>query len=315
MTETSDVIAVGLIVADFVGAPIPVFPEAGTLATTASITPSIGGCSANTSADLAKLGVSVSLVGRVGDDFFGDFVCRSLESAGVNCQHIARSTTQQTAATLVVNVQGEDRRFIHAVGANTELTGAEVSDELLDQAKVICVGGFGLNPALSGEQVRQRFQRAREHNVVTMLDVVLDDPEECLRMAKTALPETDFFLPNSDEARLMTGIKDAHDQADYFLELGAKNVVITCGELGAILKSQDGTSIERPAFQVTQVDGTGGGDAFVAGFIYGLLKGVSLAACLKYGSAMGASCVRAAGATTGVFNAADLEAFVAREPD
>lgn len=315
MSETSDVIAVGLIVADFVGAPIAEFPQAGTLATTESITPSIGGCSANTSTDLAKLGVPVSLVGRVGDDFFGDFVCRSLEQAGVNCQHVVRSTTQQTAATLVVNVQGQDRRFIHAVGANTELTGAEVTDELLSQAKVLCVGGFGLNPALSGEHVRERFQQARKHDVITMLDVVLDDPQDCLKMAEVALPETDFFLPNSDEARLMTGLEDVEAQADFFLERGARNVVITCGGAGAILKSQDGKLLKRPAFDVAQVDGTGGGDAFVAGFIYGLLKQVSLADCLKYGSAMGASCVRAAGATTGVFDAAELEAFVSLEKD
>ena len=132
-------------------------------------------------------------------------------------------------------------------------------------------------------------------------------------MAELALPETDFFMPNADEARLMTGLEDVQDQADFFLERGAKNVVITCGSAGVLLKSSDGTTLERPAFEVTQVDGTGGGDAFVAGFIYGLLKQVSLSDCLRYGSAMGASCVRAAGATTGVFDAAELETFVATE--
>ena len=62
------------------------------------------------------------------------------------------------------------------------------------------------------------------------------------------------------------------------------------------------------------VDGTGGGDAFDAGFVYGLLKGLETEECLRYATALGASCVRAVGTTTGVFTREECEEFMGRHP-
>ena len=309
-----DVICVGLIVADHVCAPIESLPRPGGIVLTPHLTLTIGGCAANVGVDLAKLGIPVSLVGCVGDDGFGRFVREQLELSGVDCRHVTVSSTSQTATTMVVNVKGEDRRFIHVVGANTELTGQEISDELLAGAKVLYVGGFGLNPELSGTHIAERFASARRFGVMTILDVVLDDPEIGMQMVRDVLPETDLFLPNRDEATLLTGRDDPLAQAEQFLDDGAQTVVITQGEQGAVFKDQAGRTIEVPAFPCQQVDGTGGGDAFVAGYIHGLLQQSPIEKCLAYGSAMGASCVRSAGATTGVFDAEELEEFVREHP-
>ena len=65
---------------------------------------------------------------------------------------------------------------------------------------------------------------------------------------------------------------------------------------------------------VEAVDSTGTGDAFVAGFLYGRIQGHPILKCLEYGAAMGASCVRSLGASTGVFTAPELEAFVTSHP-
>ena len=73
-------------------------------------------------------------------------------------------------------------------------------------------------------------------------------------------------------------------------------------------------ALTAAAYPVDCVDGTGGGDAFVAGYLYGLLQAASIGDCLAYGSAMGASCVRSMGATTGVYNRAELERFVRDHP-
>jgi sugar/nucleoside kinase (ribokinase family) len=67
-------------------------------------------------------------------------------------------------------------------------------------------------------------------------------------------------------------------------------------------------------YRVPILDATGTGDAFLAGFVYGLKQGVDVPMRIKYGAALGASCVRAIGATTGVFTAAELEDYVRREP-
>jgi sugar/nucleoside kinase (ribokinase family) len=215
---------------------------------------------------------------------------------------------------LIVNVKGEDRRFIHAVGANADFTATEIPPPAIKAAKVIAVGGFGLNPALSGSNVASLFRSARQSGAATVLDVVIGDVAPVHAMLADALPETDVFLPNHDEAQLLTGLDDPWRQAEHFRRLGARTVVITAGRDGAYALGPD-ERIHLPAFEVEQVDGTGSGDAFVAGFILGLLEKAGLKQSLQFGAAMGASSVQAVGATTGVFNREQLREFLAQKGD
>lgn len=304
-----DILCAGLVVADFVGAPVAAMPPSGGIVTTPRIELTIGGSAANVAVDVAKLGLRGGIAALIGDDPLGQFVRDSLQRERVNCDHLAVTASAQTASTLIVNVQGEDRRFIHAVGANAEFTGETLTREVLREFRILCVGGFGLNPQLSGAHVRRVFRIARELGVTTVLDVVISDPAPAWEMLQEVLPETDLFLPNQDEGRLILGLDDPQEQARRFSSAGAKTVIVTRGSRGSILF--DGHQMwEATAFPVDQVDGTGGGDAFVAGYVYGLLKSASPTACLAYGAAMGASCVRAAGATTSVFRREELEEYV-----
>lgn len=304
-----DILCAGLVVADFVGAPVTAMPNSGCLVKTPRIEMAIGGCAANTSVDLAKLDLQVGIVGLVGQDAMGEFVRDSFERERVRCDFLGTSSTAQTSATLIVNVQGEDRRFIHAVGANAEFTGETLTREVMGQCRILCVGGFVLNPKLSGANVRRAFQTAHELRVKTVLDVVISDPAPAWKMLEEVLPETDLFLPNQDEGRMILGVDDPYEQARRFHAAGANTVIVTRGAKGSILF--DGRDMwEAAAFPVEQVDGTGGGDAFVAGYLYGMLKQAPSTECLAYGAAMGASCVRAAGATTSVFRREELEAYV-----
>jgi sugar/nucleoside kinase (ribokinase family) len=308
-----DVLCAGLIVADFVSAPIAGIPAAGELAMTDRIDLTIGGCASNVAVNLAKLGLRSCVAGRVGDDVFGRYVCAALEAQGARCDQVSVSQTAPTASTMIVNVQGEDRRFIHAAGANAEFTGREIAPSAVARSRVLYVGGFALNAALGGPSVADLFRAARDQGVVTVLDVVIGDPALAWPMLEPVLPLTDLFLPNHDEGRLITGLSDPPAQARRFRDAGAGTVVITCGPHGAWLVNAGG-GMRIGAHHVLQVDATGGGDAFVAGYLYGLLKGCAEEACLRYGSAMGASCVRSMGATTGVFTAPELEEYVASHP-
>jgi sugar/nucleoside kinase (ribokinase family) len=130
-------------------------------------------------------------------------------------------------------------------------------------------------------------------------------------MQEPVLPLTDLFLPNTDEARIITGQNEPLAQARHFRDAGAGTVIITCGRAGAWLVNREST-LHIPAHDVVQVDPTGGGDAFVAGYLFGVLNQAPVEDCLRYGAALGASCVQCAGATTGVFRAAELAEFVTR---
>jgi sugar/nucleoside kinase (ribokinase family) len=312
--QPSQVLCTGLIVADHVAAPIPALPVSGGLVSTARTQLTIGGCGANVAVNLAKLGVSAELVGCVGDDVLGRFVADELQSAGVRCDRLVFSTTTQTATTLVVNVEGEDRRFIHAPGANTELTGREITDAILADCRIVYVGGIGMNPALSGENVAAMFSSARKLGVRTVLDVVVCDPSGMNEMLALVLPVTDVFLPNTDEARLVTGLTDPLDQVRHFRRQGADLVIVTGGKTGAVVQQGDRLPILSRAYEVPQIDGTGGGDAFAAGLILGLLENADIETCLRYGAAMGARCVQFPGATTGTPTREQLLEFIQQHP-
>jgi sugar/nucleoside kinase (ribokinase family) len=145
--------------------------------------------------------------------------------------------------------------------------------------------------------------------VKTVLDIVLPGPGDHWPKLAQVLAETDFFLPNQDEAEALTGRRDPLAQADRFAEAGAGAVVITCGAAGSVVVA-GGERLRAPAFQVEYQGGTGAGDAFDAGFIAGLLLGEDLAGCLRWGSAIGASCVRSISATDGVFNRGEAVRFL-----
>lgn len=306
-----DCLCAGIIVADYVCAPVDAVPAAGGLTMTDAITLAIGGCASNVATDLAKIGRRAAVIGRVGIDMPGRFVREELAAAGVETRWIVETPDRQTSGTLVINVRNEDRRFIHAFGANAAFDGSEIPSELIRQARVLYVGGFFLMPALTADRVAELFRQARDSRVPTVLDVVIPDPTGCWPQLKKVLPWTDVFLPNTDEARQLTGLVEPLAQARAFREAGAKTVVVTCGGEGAILATESAV-LKAGWFPVEFVDGTGSGDAFAAGYISGLLDGCSAERCLEIGSALGASCVRRAGATTGVFTRTELDQFLAR---
>jgi sugar/nucleoside kinase (ribokinase family) len=112
---------------------------------------------------------------------------------------------------------------------------------------------------------------------------------------------------------LITGEADPVRQAEAFRRLGADTVVITLGGDGAVLVSAE-ARLRAGVYSVPFVDGSGGGDAFDAGYIYGLLHNLDAEGCLRVASALGASCVRAIGTTPGVFTRPECEAFMRQHP-
>jgi sugar/nucleoside kinase (ribokinase family) len=308
-----DCLCLGIVVADHVCEPISHLPQAGELVLTSRTHLSIGGCAANVAVDLVRLGRRAAVVGRVGDDAFGRIVIDALRSVGVEVAHVASLPDEATSTSMIINVRGEDRRFIHSPGANARLDGNEISPELLEQTRAVYVGGYALSDQPTPERIAALFRAARELGVKTVLDVVVPQGKDCWPFLEPVLPSTDVFLPNDHEARSITQLADPAGQAAAFRQAGAQTVVITCGGRGSVIASANGI-FRAAAFPVDFVDGTGSGDAFAAGYIHALLEGCDTSECVRVGSALGASCVRATGATTGVFNADELSEFLSSHP-
>ncbi len=307
------VISAGVVVADHLSTPISHVPAPGELVPADDLVLNIGGCASNAAVVLAKLGVRSKVCGRVGDDAFGRFIADTLREHGVEASSLKVDPTRATSQSLVINVEGQDRRFIHSFGANHGFEASDL-DPLLDPGpssppKVLYLGGFFVLPGLDPDQLAERFERARARGTLVVLDVVTPGPGEYLGPIRRLLPHVDVFLPNTDEATLILGDPDPVRQALAFRDMGARRVVVTRGDQGAIVVSES-LRVRFGTYSVPYVDGTGGGDAFDAGYIAGLVDGLSELECLTLASALGASCVRSVGTTAGTFDRPQADAFI-----
>ena len=304
-----DCLCAGILFADVACAPVPRLPKAGELVPTERMQLGLGGCASNTGLDLTRLGYRVGVSGCVGDDPFGRVIIEALAEGGVDATGIHRVPEVGSASSMIINVRGQDRRFISTPAACTKFTVPHIPADWVRQAKVIYVGGYLMMPGLETDEMVDLFRTARAAGTKTILDVVLyGEPRYWERLAPL-LRETDIFMPNDDEAALITGLQNPLQQAERFREAGARTVVITQGDKGTLLVA-DKLRLRAGVYPIEFVGGTGSGDAFDAGYIAGLLAGEDPAGCLRWGSALGASAVRAIGATEGVFNRAEAEAFM-----
>ena len=108
----------GILVADTFAGPLKALPGEGQLITLDSMLTTIGGCAANVACDLTKQAISVGVAGCVGDDPSAEIVRGELEARGVDCQQVKTMGECPTSQTVVIVVEGQDRRFIHVFGAN-----------------------------------------------------------------------------------------------------------------------------------------------------------------------------------------------------
>ena len=308
-----DCLCLGGVCADLVCQPIPALPAQGQLVETDGIELSLGGCAANTAFNLARLDVSTGIAACIGQDCFGTFIRQTFEATGVNTTGLVHAPDASSASAAVINVRGEDRRFIAHAGANRLLSPALIPEGLMESAAVLYIGGFLMLDGLEGPDMLKRLAQARSAGTRIVLDVVQVADANAMARLSAILPYVDVFLPNKDEAAELTGCRHPWEQADAFRAAGAHTVVITSGQRGAHLVS-DNTRLHIGAYSTDVVGSTGAGDAFNAGFIAALLEDQDLPTCLRWGSALGASCVRSSSATGSVFSRVEALQFMASHP-
>ncbi|MDD2763755.1 MAG: carbohydrate kinase family protein [Opitutaceae bacterium] len=285
-------------------------PREGQLLAIEAMPVKAGGCAANVAIDLAKQGLAVDVVGCLGRDPSADVILACLGEHNVGCAQVVRVDRHPTSKTTILLVAGEDRRYIHVFGANRAFTIRHIKRDWLKSLNVFYLGGLCALPGIEMAELQELLEFCRRQKITTVVDVVVPQSWTGIEALKPLLPHIDYFLPNNDEARLITGRTDTLDQLRAFRTAGANTVVITQGKAGAIA-TKGGEYWQCGVFPITSVDPSGSGDAFSAGIITGILRGLDMPQILRYASALGASATRAIGTTDGVFTAVEAEAFVA----
>ena len=304
------ILCIGDMVADIFSSPLERFPEPGQLGLTDEIAVYPGGNALNTAIALSRMGEQVAIAGSVGDDALGSLLLNQLQSLGLDVSGVHLEPQGQTASTFIFRIQGEDRRFIHALGVAAEFSGEHVSMDLLPDNGIVLVGGYLKLGAWNDEGLIKLLYEARQRNCRIVFNVCIAqgssvDPSRCLRL----LEHVDVFVPNEDEARIITGETTLAGQAKALRQAGAHTVVITRGQQG--LFADDGVqTIEMGVFRVPMVDPSGCGDCFTAGIVAAQGRDWDMLRTLKFASAVGALGATALGCTNGVPSFAEVEQFI-----
>jgi sugar/nucleoside kinase (ribokinase family) len=294
-----DVLCVGIAVADILGKPIDFFPEKGKLILIDEIILNTGGCAVNTGIALAKLDARVGIIARVGNDGFGDFIISQLKKYGIDVNGIKRDEKLKTSATIVAISNEGERSFWHYLGANSNLSLEDISEEFLLRTKILHIAGTNVLPSLDGKPTAILLEKAKNFGLITSVDTVWDAKGRWLKNIEEALQYIDYFLPSLEEAKAITKKENPEDIANFFVKRGVKNVAIKMGEKGSYVT--DGkNSYYIPIFPVEVKDTTGAGDAFSAGFLKGVLLGWDIERCGLLGNLLGAFCIKEIGASAGI---------------
>lgn len=313
--KSSQIGCAGILVEDIFCGPLAGLPAEGSLTAVSSLPTFPGGCAANVAIDLIKQGAQVDILGCVGDDGGAAILSSCFQKYGIRVDQLHVSRTLPTSRTVILLIEGQDRRYIHVFGANAELAAAHFRTEWLRTLGLLYVGGVFVLPGLGCTALAEVLGRCRELGVKTVVDVIV--PENCAPANEPGLAamlaQVDYFLPNDGEAQRMTGESEPERQVAALLQLGARNVVVTQGEAG-VTAAIGGRLWQAGAYRLAGVDPSGAGDAFASGLIIGIQQGWPVARMLAYASAVGASATRQVGTTESVFNHQEAMAYIEQHP-
>jgi sugar/nucleoside kinase (ribokinase family) len=273
------------------GDVMPAFGQAEQLVDDARMV--VGGSGAIMACGAARLGVRTAFVGAIGDDAFGRFMLDALAEHGVDTSGCVVTPAHPTGISVVLS-RGDDRAILTSTGAMTALRANDVDDALLAHARHVHVSSFFLLRDLAAE-LRGLFERTHSAGATTSLDPNWDPSGGWDGGLLELLRLTDVFLPNSAEARALTGIDDVDIAAETLAEHGAV-VAVKFGQGGGLAIAGDEV-VRSGSIPIDVVDTTGAGDSFDAGFLAGRLSGWPLDRCLSLAVVCGSLSTRAVGGT------------------
>lgn len=237
----------------------PRFPRPGETISGGDLHVFPGGKGANQAVAASRLGASVSMLGRVGRDNFGDFLLETLQADNVDTRLVQRDDASTGAAVIVVDADGQNS-IVVSPGANGNLSASDVETASFPTFDLLL-----LQLEIPTPTVLRAAQLAKQNGVRVILN-----PAPAKEIPDELIALTDFLIPNETELSLLSGmevsdIPSADAAARKLLGRGAQHVIVTLGSRGALIVDRY-TSKQVDTYTVDVVDTTAAGDAFIGGF-------------------------------------------------
>ena len=292
-----DVVGVGRNCVDYL-AVLPTFPEPDSKVPMKELKMVGGGQATTALVALSRLGLKTAYVGVVGDDPGGRLVLDGLRREGVDVANVVVAGNCSTPAALIfVDESAGTRTIAYQPTPPDRLTPGMVKLEMLLSARCLMIDPheteFGLKiiPLVKARGIP-----------------IIYDAEHMAEGFYEMLAAADYIIGSEDVIQTLEAVTP-EEALKRLLSFGARAAVITLGAKGSIALTANGL-IRCPAYRIEVVDTTAAGDAFHAGFAYGILKGWELKKILTFSNAMGALVCRALGGRESLPSLGDVYEFL-----
>jgi 2-dehydro-3-deoxygluconokinase len=276
--------------------------EDGELRIGMPLTLRFAGAESNFAVGLARLGIDVAWVSRLGRDEFGDMIEAGLATEGVDLRWVRRDDAP-TGLFLKWRSGGRGGVVYRRAGsAASRLAPGDVPDEALEGVRLVHLTGITMAISESArELVLDVARRAKDRGAIVLFDpnfrpALPDTPEAAAARQRAVLPFVDWYLCGEGEAELLW--PDGEIPVPSVRRVGARGAIV------------DGVEVPPPR-TATVVDEVGAGDAFAAGFAYGLLQGWAPAECARAGNVIAAGALAGTGDWETLPRLADVRADLA----
>jgi ribokinase len=265
-------------------------------------TEACGGSAANTVVGLARLGCKTGFIGKVANDREGKLQIDCFSNEGVDISGIIQAKQGKSGSVLgFVDKKGARALYINS-GVNDSIEPRELKWDYVSQTKFLHLSSF------VGEK-SFRTQKKLLGSLPSDIKISFDPGSVYAQKGFVAIEpiirSSHVLMPNAFELELLTGEADYCKGADLMIEVGVKIVAVKLGSKGCyVTDGRERLRIEP--FKVKVVDTTGAGDAFCAGFLYGLINNKSLSECGRLGNFVASRCIMQMGARTSLPYAKDL---------
>jgi ribokinase len=265
-----------------------------------------GGKGANQAVAAARLGGKVTMVGKLGEDPFGDDMLQAMEDESINTKHILRDEEKSTGVgSVTIDDQGNNR-IVVVPGANLMYSVKDLFriEHLIKASDILM-----LQLEMDIGMIEQAVEIAHIHRVPVILN-----PAPAQKLKDDTLKKVTYITPNETESEILTGIKvkgieDAKAAGKVLLEKGVQNVVITLADKGAVLINSSEV-LHVPGYPVEPIDTVAAGDAFNGALAFELTRDTPLAEAVRIANVAGALAVTKEGAIPSLPYSFDIEAFL-----
>ncbi len=265
-----------------------------------------GGKGANQADAIAKLGGRVTMIGRVGDDQFGESLINALKKDGVETSEVRITERISTGiATIVVNGEG-DNSIIVVPGANFKLTSQDIDEtDAIIKASSMVIAQL----EVPIETIKYAFKKAKAYGIYTLLN-----PAPARKLDEELLAMTDLLVPNETELEILSEKsleteEDIIHAAKELMQKGVKEMIVTLGSSGCLHINKAGSK-HYAAERVEAVDTTAAGDSFIGAIAMAFSEGKSFAQAIEFASKVSALTVTRQGAQDSLPTRMEVEEYI-----